>query len=108
MSVLTVWRISDHYRRFTRTTKEAGTYLPFVGLIPSLPGLALAFLPVKPSLWTMLIPTFGQQILINQFLRSEPILTSNVVISALVTLITSLLITFSAIKLYENERIVVG
>ena len=24
---------------FTRTAKEAGTYLPFVGLIPSLPGL---------------------------------------------------------------------
>ena len=93
---------------FTRTTKEAGTYLPFVGLIPSLPGLALAFLPVKPSLWTMLIPTFGQQILINQFLRSEPILTSNVIISALITLVTALLITFGAIKLYENERIVVG
>jgi sodium transport system permease protein len=93
---------------FTRTTKEAGTYLPFVGLIPSLPGLALAFLPVKPSLWTMLIPTFGQQILINQFLRSEPILASNVIISAAITLITSLIITFGAIKLYENERIVVG
>ena len=93
---------------FTRTTKEAGTYLPFVGLIPSLPGLALAFLPVKPALWTMLIPTFGQQILINQFLRSEPILTSNLVISAVVTLLTTVIITFGAIKLYENERIIVG
>jgi sodium transport system permease protein len=93
---------------FTRTTKEAGTYLPFVGLIPSLPGLALAFLPVKPALWTMLIPTFGQQILINQFLRSEPILTSNLVVSAIITLVTSVVITFGAIRLYENERIIVG
>jgi sodium transport system permease protein len=93
---------------FTRTTKEAGTYLPFVGLIPSLPGLALAFLPVKPTLWMMLIPTFGQQILINQFLRSEPILGSNVVISALVTLAMSVVITWGAIKLYENERIIIG
>jgi sodium transport system permease protein len=90
---------------FTRTTKEAGTYLPFVGLIPSLPGLALAFLPVKPTIWTMLIPTFGQQIIINQFLRSEPILVSNVVVSTVVTLIISVIITFGAIKLYENERI---
>jgi sodium transport system permease protein len=93
---------------FTRTTKEAGTYLPFIGLIPSLPGLALAFLPVKPALWTMLIPTFGQQILINQFLRSEPILASNLAISAAMTLIVSVVITFGAIKLYENERIVIG
>ena len=93
---------------FTRTVKEAGTYLPFVGLIPSLPGLALAFLPVKPALWTMLIPTFGQQILINQFLRSEPILASNLAISAAMTLVVSVVITFGAIKLYENERIIIG
>jgi sodium transport system permease protein len=93
---------------FTRTAKEAGTYLPFVGLIPSLPGLVLAFLPVKPALWTMLIPTFGQQILINQFLRSEPVLGSNLLISVAMTLLVSALITFGAIKLYENERIILG
>jgi sodium transport system permease protein len=93
---------------FTKTTKEAGTYLPFVGLVPALPGLALAFLPVKPELWTMLIPTFGQQILINQMLRAEPILISNVAISAGVTLAAAVVITLGAIKFYENERIVSG
>ncbi len=91
---------------FTKTTKEAGTYLPFIGLIPSLPGLALAFLPVKPSLWTMLIPTFGQQILINQFLRFEPISGMNIVISAVLTILLSIAITYIAIKLYEGERII--
>jgi len=93
---------------FTKTTKEAGTYLPFVGLIPSLPGLALAFLPVKPELWTMLIPTFGQQILINQFLRSEPILASNIIVSAGLTILLSIVVTFIATKLYESERIITG
>jgi sodium transport system permease protein len=93
---------------FTKTTKEAGTYLPFIGLIPSLPGLALAFLPVKPDLWTMLIPTFGQQILINQFLRSEPISEMNIVVSAVLTILLSVVITYIAIKLYEGERIVAG
>lgn len=106
--VLLACAIQTLIASFTKTTKEAGTYLPFVGLIPSLPGLALAFLPVKPELWTMLIPTFGQQILINQFLRSEPIFVSNLVISALVTLALSAVITFGAIKLYETERIVIG
>ena len=93
---------------FTKTTKEAGTYLPFVGLIPSLPGLALAFLPVKPDLWTMLIPTFGQQILINQFLRSEPILGTNILIATVLTIVLSIVITIIAIKLYEGERIITG
>lgn len=93
---------------FTKTTKEAGTYLPFIGLIPSLPGLALAFLPVKPHLWTMLIPTFGQQILINQFLRAEPILGMNIFISAVLTILLSVVVTYIAIKLYEGERIIKG
>jgi sodium transport system permease protein len=93
---------------FTKTTKEAGTYLPFIGLIPSLPGLALAFLPVKPELWTMLIPTFGQQILINQFLRFEPISGMNIIISTVLTILLSLVFTFIAIKLYEGERIITG
>ncbi len=93
---------------YVKTTKEAGTYLPFVGLIPALPGMALAFLPVKPELWTMLIPTFGQQILINQFLRAEPISGMNIFISALATILISLVITFIAVKLYEGERIITG
>ena len=93
---------------FTKTTKEAGTYLPFIGLIPSLPGLALAFLPVKPELWTMLIPTFGQQILINQFLRSEPIQGMNIVISAVLTTLLAIIVTYIAVKFYESERIVTG
>ncbi|MCS6992698.1 MAG: ABC transporter permease [Anaerolineales bacterium] len=106
--VLLACAIQTLIASFTKTTKEAGTYLPFVGLIPALPGIALAFLPVKPELWTMLIPTFGQQILINQFLRSEPILMNNILISALVTLAVSVVITWGAIKFYENERIILG
>lgn len=106
--VLLACAIQTLIASFAKTTKEAGTYLPFIGLIPSLPGLALAFLPVKPDLWTMLIPTFGQQILINQFLRAEPISAMNVLVSAVLTILLSVVITFIAIKLYEGERIITG
>jgi sodium transport system permease protein len=91
---------------FARSTKEAGTYLPFIALVPSLPGLALAFFPVKPALWTMLIPTFGQQILINQLMRLEPISLSNAVISTVMTLVISAGITMIAVRLYNREQIV--
>ncbi len=47
---------------FTRSFKEAQTYVAFLPLIPALPGIGLAFAPIKPSLWAMLIPTFGQQL----------------------------------------------
>lgn len=93
---------------FSRSTKEAGTYLPFIALVPSLPGLALAFFPVKATLWTMFIPTFGQQILINQFMRLEPISALNAVVSSVMTILVSAIITLAAVKLYEREQIVIG
>ena len=106
--VLLACAIQTLIASFTKTTKEAGTYLPFVGLIPALPGIVLAFLPVKAELWTMLIPTFGQQILINQFLRSEPVLSFNILVSVVMTLLLSAIFTFIAVKFYENERIITG
>ena len=91
---------------FARSTKEAGTYLPFIALIPSLPGIAIAFFPVKSTFWTMLIPTFGQQLLINQYMRLEPASIWNALISSVVTIIVSIVITWMAVRLYEREEIV--
>jgi sodium transport system permease protein len=90
---------------YTRSFKEAQTYVGFLPLIPALPGIGLAFLPIKASLWTMLIPTFGQQILINQLLRAEPISITNILVSSMVTLVLSILIILVAIRLYSSERI---
>jgi len=90
---------------FARTPKEAGNYLPFIALIPSLPGLALAFFPVKSNLWLMLIPTFGQQLLINQLLRLEPISAWNIITSVLATLLVSVLFTWLGILLYKREQV---
>ena len=92
---------------FARSTKEAGTYLPFIALIPSLPGIAIAFFPVKSTFWTMLIPTFGQQLLINQYMRLEPASIWNALISSVVTILVSIVITWMAVRLYEREEIVI-
>lgn len=54
----------------------------------------------------MLIPTFGQQILVNQFLRAEPVEASNIIISALITPIVASVIIGGAIKTYEHERMI--
>ena len=53
----------------------------------------------------MLIPTFGQQVLINQILRGEPIQASYVVITTVFTVLTSVAFTYGAVKLYQQERI---
>ena len=73
-----------------------------------LPGLALAFLPVKPALWTMLIPTFGQQILINQVMRGQAVAALSVGVSMVVTLALAVVLVGVAVRLYERERILFG
>jgi sodium transport system permease protein len=93
---------------FTRSFKEAQTYVAFLPLIPALPGVLLAFLPVKPSMWNMLIPTFGQQLIINQIMRGEPLNILYVVVSILATLILAAALIFVAVRLYERERILFG
>ncbi|PKO14874.1 MAG: ABC transporter permease [Chloroflexi bacterium HGW-Chloroflexi-10] len=93
---------------FTRSFKEAQTYVSFLPLIPAIPGIGLAFLPVKPSMATMLIPTFGQQILINQLMRGENVMALNVLVSTLATLFLSGILIWIAIRLYRQERILFG
>jgi hypothetical protein len=56
----------------------------------------------------MLIPTFGQQILINQLIRGEVVRASNVVVSTLVTLFLAGVLICIAIWLYSREQILFG
>lgn len=93
---------------FTRSFKEAQTYVSLLPLIPAIPGMALAFLPVKPTVWSMLIPTFGQQILINQLMRGEPISPINLWVSTLATLLLAGILIYFAIQLYQREKIIFG
>ena len=88
--------------------KEAQNYLSFVALVPALPGAFLSFVPVKPALWNMLIPTFGQQILMIRVLRGEAITPEDALVSALATIALALALVFVAVWLYQGERIVRG
>lgn len=93
---------------FTRSFKEAQNYLSYMPLIPALPGMFLAFVPVKIKLWMMLIPTFGQQLLINQVMRGEAMDPLNVTVSAVVTAAVGAALVSVAIRLYERERVLFG
>lgn len=93
---------------FTRSFKEAQTYLSLLPLAPALPGMVLAFLPIKVKLWMMLVPTFGQQLLINQVMRGEMLNWGHVLLSAAATMAVGALLTWVAISLYGRERILFG
>jgi sodium transport system permease protein len=92
----------------SRTVKEAQSYLAFLPLVPALPGLFLAFIPLRPALWQMLIPTFGQQVLINQLMRGEAVDPLFVAVSAAATLALGTALTAVAMSLFGRERVLFG
>ena len=93
---------------YTRSFKEAQNYLAYLPLIPALPGMVLAFISLKTRLWMMLIPTFGQQLLINQVMRGEPLNPLFVAVSAVATTVVGLALVVAAIRLYQGERVLFG
>lgn len=93
---------------FTRSFKEAQTYLGFLPLVAGMPGIFLAFAEVPQALWVWLIPIFSQMEMINQVMRGEALQPNGVLISAVSTLVAAVLLTLLAIHLYRRETILFG
>lgn len=92
----------------TKSFKEAQNYLSLLPLIPALPGVFLTFVPIKPALWHMLIPTFGQQLLINRLLRGEGIDVLHLVASAVATAGLAAALLAITVHRYRSESLLFG
>ncbi len=93
---------------YTRSFKEAQTYLSFMPIIIALPAIFLSFTSVQSTLAFMTIPTYGQSLLINQILRGEQIPTIYWVVASVVTTALALFLIFIAMRLYEREQVLFG
>ena len=93
---------------YTRSFKEAQTYLSFLPLVIGLPGMFLTFSPVRSDLLKMLVPTYGQSLLFNQILRGETIQPLYVVAATSATLLLAGVLILVAFRLYQGERVVFG
>jgi len=90
---------------FTRNFREALTYLSLIPLIPALPGLVIALLPIQTAWWMFLIPTFGQQLLINQLLRGEILNPWELLLATVATLGLGVALIGLATQLYQREEV---
>jgi sodium transport system permease protein len=90
---------------FTRTYREAQTYLSFMLLVPTLPLMFAALLNVEPTLKLMWIPSLSQHLLITSLIKAQPLDWLFVAISAASSLGLGALLGWLAIRLYEREAI---
>jgi len=92
----------------SRSLKETQTYLGLLPLVPSLPGLVLVFVAVEAQGWMMVVPGFGQTVLIGLLVRGEPIALGDALIASAVVLALAAALLTVAAWLYGRERMVLG
>ena len=90
---------------YTKSFKEAQNYISFMLLVPAVPALIMAVLPVKESLWIVLLPTVGQQLFINQILRGEPVSLASAALGSAVTLAAGIALLVLVTRRYRTEGI---
>jgi len=90
---------------FTKSYKEAQSYLGMVMLVPSLPLILLAFLSPEPSIDNMWIPSLSQGLIIIETLKGEVIPLPLIGLSMLTSTILAMILSWLAVKLYQRERI---
>jgi sodium transport system permease protein len=90
---------------YTKSFKEAQNYISLMLLVPALPALIMAVLPLNETPWLVAIPTVGQQLFINQILRAEPVNWTHLALSSGVTFVAGLLVLGFVVHRYQREGI---
>jgi sodium transport system permease protein len=90
---------------FTRSYREAQTYVGLVLLVPTLPLAFAGMLGLRPTSTLMIIPSLSQHFLITSLLRDEPLPIAFAAVSVLATLGIGLILTLVAGRLYDREAL---
>lgn len=90
---------------FTRTYKEAQTYLSLVLLVTTLPLIIATVLKVRPDLEFMWRPSLSQHLLITALIRAGPLNLEHLGVSISCSLAAGILLAWIAIRLYGREKL---
>ena len=90
---------------FTKSYKEAQTYLQVLMLVPTLPIIVAALFTLKPTLALMLIPSLSQHLVITGLMKADPLSMSFVATSFIATLCIGFGLLALASRLYKREGI---
>jgi len=88
---------------FTRSYKEAQTWVSVVLLAPTLPILVVSILQVRASTELMFIPSLSQHLLLVGLIRNEALNLLHVGVSVAGTLLVGALLTWLCARLYRRE-----
>lgn len=88
---------------FTKSYKEAQTWLSIVLITPTLPILIVSILTLRPRLEFMFVPSLSQHLLLVDMIKNEPLNAAHVGISVASTLAIGAVLTWLCARLYRRE-----
>ena len=88
---------------FTKSYKEAQTWLSVVLVAPTLPILIVSILTLRPKLEFMFVPSLSQHLLLVDMVKNEPVNYLHVAISVTSTLAIGAILTWICARLYRRE-----
>jgi sodium transport system permease protein len=88
---------------FTKSYKEAQTWLSIVLIAPTMPILIVSILTLRPRLEFMFIPSLSQHLLLVDMIKNEPLNLLHVAISVTSTLAIGVFLTWLCARLYRRE-----
>lgn len=93
---------------FARSFKEAQSYMGFLMLVPTVPGVFATLNPINSKAWMYAIPLFGQQVALIDVLGGKFPAPWQFVMAAAITIAAALLLTAVATRLLRREKIIFG
>jgi sodium transport system permease protein len=88
---------------FTKSYKEAQTWVSIVLIAPTLPILIVSLLMVRPNTALMLVPSLSQHLLLVGLIRNEPLDVLHVLVSVAGTLVAGAAMAWLCARLYRRE-----
>jgi sodium transport system permease protein len=88
---------------FTKSYREAQTWLSVLLMLPTLPILIVSILTLRPQLSFMFVPSLSQHLLLVDMVKNEPVNGLHVLVSVGSTLALGILLTWICARLYRRE-----
>ncbi|HYM34177.1 MAG TPA: ABC transporter permease [Steroidobacteraceae bacterium] len=90
---------------FTRSYREAQTWLGAILAVPTLPIIFAGFADVRPSTPLMTIPSLSQHLIATNLLRGDVVEPIHVAVSVVSTLLAGGVLLWIATQLYRREKL---
>ncbi len=90
---------------FTRSYREAQTYVGLVLLVPTLPLVFASVLGLQPRAALMAVPSLSQHFIIMGLIRMQPLPAGYTALSVCSALVLGALLVFAAGRLYRREQL---